>query len=144
MAAQGIHSGFGGCVVLLCRAQGSFGLFHPGAQGGAVGFQQVQRGLRLRPLGVGQGFLFGKHLLFQCLYAGRLSGSGAVSLLHLLFQRRALAGVGLPVGFQFLAPQQRDEVMYKPAAALEAALEESWNGPIWQSLKTPWLDGLDK
>ena len=51
---------------------------------------------------------------------------------------------GLPVGFQFLAPQQRDEVMYKPAAALEAALEESWNGPIWQSLKTPWLDGLDK
>ena len=36
------------------------------------------------------------------------------------------------------------EVMYKPAAALEAALEESWNGPIWQSLKTPWLDGLDK
>ena len=50
----------------------------------------------------------------------------------------------LPVGFQFLAPQQRDEVMYKPAAALEAALEESWNGPIWQSLKTPWLDGLDK
>ena len=44
----------------------------------------------------------------------------------------------------FLAPQQRDEVMYKPAAALEAALEDSWNGPIWQSLKTPWLDGLDK
>ena len=38
----------------------------------------------------------------------------------------------------------RGEVMYKPAAALEAALEESWNGPIWQSLKTPWLDGLDK
>ena len=55
-----------------------------------------------------------------------------------------LSDDGLPVGFQFLAPQQRDEVMYKPAAALEAALEESWNGPIWQSLKTPWLDGLDK
>lgn len=55
-----------------------------------------------------------------------------------------LSDDGLPVGFQFLAPQQRDEVMYKPAAALEAALEESWNGPVWQSLKTPWLDGLDK
>ena len=55
-----------------------------------------------------------------------------------------LSDDGLPVGFQFLAPQQRDEVMYKPAAALEAALEESWGGPIWQSLKTPWLDGLDK
>lgn len=34
--------------------------------------------------------------------------------------------------------------MYKPAAALEAALEESWGGPIWQSLKTPWFDGLNK
>ena len=55
-----------------------------------------------------------------------------------------LSDDGLPVGFQFLAPQQRDEVMYKPAAALEAALEEGWNGPIWQSLKTPWLDGLNK
>lgn len=55
-----------------------------------------------------------------------------------------LSDDGLPVGFQFIAPQQRDEVMYKPAAALEAALEEDWNGPIWQSLKTPWLDGLNK
>ncbi len=34
--------------------------------------------------------------------------------------------------------------MYKPAAALEAALEESWGAPIWSSLKTPWLDGLNK
>jgi aspartyl-tRNA(Asn)/glutamyl-tRNA(Gln) amidotransferase subunit A len=34
--------------------------------------------------------------------------------------------------------------MYKPAAALEAALEDSWNGPIWNDLKTPWLDGLGK
>lgn len=38
-----------------------------------------------------------------------------------------LSDDGLPVGFQFLAPQQRDEAMYKPAAALEAALEEDWN-----------------
>ena len=50
-----------------------------------------------------------------------------------------LSDDGLPVGFQFIAPQQRDEVMYKPAAALEAALEEQWGGPIWTSLKTPWL-----
>ena len=50
-----------------------------------------------------------------------------------------LSDDGLPVGFQFIAPQQRDEVMYKPAAALEAALEEQWGGPIWQDLKTPWL-----
>ena len=55
-----------------------------------------------------------------------------------------LSDDGLPVGFQFIAPQQRDEVMYKPAAALEAALGDSWNGPIWNDLKTPWLDGLGK
>ena len=55
-----------------------------------------------------------------------------------------LSDDGLPVGFQFIAPQQRDEVMYKPAAALEAALEDSWNGPIWNDLKTPCLDGLGK
>ena len=55
-----------------------------------------------------------------------------------------LSDDGLPVGFQFIAPQQRDEVMYKPAAALEAALEDGWNGPIWNDLKTPWLDGLGK
>ena len=29
-------------------------------------------------------------------------------------------------------------------AALEAALEESWGAPIWSSLKTPWLDGLNR
>lgn len=45
----------------------------------------------------------------------------------------------LPVGFQFIAPQQHDEVAYKGAAALEAALEDKWNGPVWQSLNTPWL-----
>ena len=50
-----------------------------------------------------------------------------------------LSDDGLPVGFQFIAPQQRDEVMYKPAAALEAALEDSWNGPIWNDLKTRGL-----
>ncbi|KFF31573.1 Asp-tRNA(Asn)/Glu-tRNA(Gln) amidotransferase subunit GatA [Bifidobacterium bombi] len=52
-----------------------------------------------------------------------------------------LSDDGLPVGFQFIGPQKRDDVMYKPAAALEAALEEQWGGPIWSSLKTPWLDG---
>ena len=55
-----------------------------------------------------------------------------------------LSDDGLPVGFQFIAPQQRDEVMYKPAAALEAALEDEWNGPIWKSLNASWLDGQAK
>ncbi|MDF7640262.1 Asp-tRNA(Asn)/Glu-tRNA(Gln) amidotransferase subunit GatA [Bifidobacterium sp. ESL0784] len=50
-----------------------------------------------------------------------------------------LSDDGLPVGFQLMAPQKHDEQMYKPAAALEVALEEQWGGPIWQSLKTPWL-----
>ncbi|NEG70300.1 Asp-tRNA(Asn)/Glu-tRNA(Gln) amidotransferase subunit GatA [Bifidobacterium choloepi] len=53
-----------------------------------------------------------------------------------------VASNGLPTGFQFVAPQQKDEVMYKAAAALEAALEDSWNGPVWQKMNTPWLDGL--
>jgi len=32
--------------------------------------------------------------------------------------------------------------MYKPAAALEAALQEQWGGPVFKDLKAPWLDGL--
>lgn len=50
-----------------------------------------------------------------------------------------LSDNGLPVGFQFFAPQMRDELMYKPAAALEKALEES-RGPLWNSLAAPWID----
>ncbi len=53
-----------------------------------------------------------------------------------------LSDDGLPVGFQFLAPQKRDDVMYRPAAALEAALEERNGGPIWRSMKTDWLESL--
>ena len=45
----------------------------------------------------------------------------------------------MPVGFQFFAPQKRDDVMYKPAAALEAALEETWGGNILTKMATPWL-----
>ncbi|AKV54935.1 aspartyl/glutamyl-tRNA(asn/gln) amidotransferase subunit A GatA [Bifidobacterium actinocoloniiforme DSM 22766] len=64
-----------------------------------------------------------------------MAGSPAMSI------PAGLSDDGLPVGFQFFAPQMRDEVMYKPAAALEAALQAQWGGPIHQSLKTPWLAG---
>ena len=50
-----------------------------------------------------------------------------------------LSDDGLPVGFQFISHQMQDDVMYKPAAALEAALEDKWGGPIWKSLRTPWM-----
>ncbi|PXY81485.1 Asp-tRNA(Asn)/Glu-tRNA(Gln) amidotransferase subunit GatA [Bifidobacterium asteroides] len=65
-----------------------------------------------------------------------LAGTPAMSI------PAGLSDDGLPVGFQFFAPQMRDEVMYRPAAALEAALEEQWGGPIFRKLSTPWLDGL--
>ena len=37
---------------------------------------------------------------------------------------------GLPSGFQILAPATHDERLYEVGAALEAALEENWGGPI--------------
>lgn len=48
----------------------------------------------------------------------------------------------LPTGVQFLAWQMKDEVMYKVAAAAEAALTARWGGSILQKMKTPWLDRL--
>lgn len=37
---------------------------------------------------------------------------------------------GLPVGFQVLAPAKQDHRMYRVGAALEAALEKTWGGPL--------------
>ncbi|BDZ43028.1 hypothetical protein GCM10025865_23270 [Paraoerskovia sediminicola] len=37
---------------------------------------------------------------------------------------------GLPVGFQVLAPAKADDRLYRVGAALEAALEKSWGGPL--------------
>jgi len=41
-----------------------------------------------------------------------------------------LSDDGLPVGFQILAPAKSDDRLYLVGAALEAALENSWGGPL--------------
>jgi aspartyl-tRNA(Asn)/glutamyl-tRNA(Gln) amidotransferase subunit A len=53
-----------------------------------------------------------------------LSGDPALSLPN------GLSDDGLPVGFQIIAPQKRDDRLYRVGAALEAALEKQWGGPI--------------
>ncbi len=39
-------------------------------------------------------------------------------------------GAGLPSGFQILAPAKADDRLYRVGAALEAALENAWGGPL--------------
>ncbi len=52
-----------------------------------------------------------------------------------------LSDDGLPVGFQVLAPAKADDRMYRIGAALEAALESSWGGPLLA--KAPALAGKE-
>ncbi len=49
---------------------------------------------------------------------------------------------GLPAGFQVLAPAMADDRLYRVGAALEAALEERWGGPLLD--KAPALEGGSK
>jgi len=53
-----------------------------------------------------------------------LSGDPAMSIPN------GLDDKGLPVGFQIIAPQKQDDRLYRVGAALEAALEKKWGGPI--------------
>ena len=46
---------------------------------------------------------------------------------------------GLPTGFQVLAPALADDRLYRVGAALEAALEKQWGGPLLD--KAPTLEG---
>ncbi len=46
---------------------------------------------------------------------------------------------GLPVGLQVLAPATKDERLYGVGAALEAALQQRWGGPLLD--RAPALDG---
>jgi aspartyl-tRNA(Asn)/glutamyl-tRNA(Gln) amidotransferase subunit A len=51
---------------------------------------------------------------------------------------------GLPVGFQILAPALADDRLYRVGAALEAALEAQWGGPLLDRAPALGLDtGLD-
>ena len=100
LGLQGIHSGFGSGIGLLCLFEGMLSPLHAGAQGGAAGFQCIQRGLCLGPLRIGQGCTSGSGLLFQRIGAGILRGGGAVSFSGGLFQCRALAAFCLTVGLQ--------------------------------------------
>ena len=49
---------------------------------------------------------------------------------------------GLPAGFQVLAPAAADDRLYLVGAALEAALEQRWGGPLLD--KAPVLEGPGK
>lgn len=58
-----------------------------------------------------------------------------------------LSDDGLPVGFQVLAPAKADDRMYRVGAALEAALEKSWGGPLLgraPELPTSELEGMSR
>ncbi|HIT77049.1 MAG TPA: Asp-tRNA(Asn)/Glu-tRNA(Gln) amidotransferase subunit GatA [Candidatus Avipropionibacterium avicola] len=41
---------------------------------------------------------------------------------------------GLPVGLQVMAPPMADDRLYRVGAAVEAALQEQWGGPLWRTL----------
>ena len=100
LCGQRLYGGFGGGNGLLGLFQAALCRVHTGAQGAAVGFQLVQRCLCVRAPGVGQGGAPLCNLPFQRVCAGVLGGGAAVGLGSGLLQRRALAGLGLPVGFQ--------------------------------------------
>ncbi|HEX5907401.1 MAG TPA: Asp-tRNA(Asn)/Glu-tRNA(Gln) amidotransferase GatCAB subunit A, partial [Propionibacteriaceae bacterium] len=44
---------------------------------------------------------------------------------------------GLPVGLQVMAPPLADDRLYRVGAALEAALEPAWGGPLLDRIPEP-------
>lgn len=68
-----------------------------------------------------------------CTIPANLAGIPAMSV------PAGLDDDGLPIGFQFMAPQKRDDLLYRPAAALEKALEQE-SGPVLDRLSAPWLE----
>ncbi|RKS71288.1 aspartyl-tRNA(Asn)/glutamyl-tRNA(Gln) amidotransferase subunit A [Motilibacter peucedani] len=68
-----------------------------------------------------------------CTIPSNLAGGAAMSV------PCGLSDDGLPVGFQVMAPAMADDRLYLVGAALEAALEQRWGGPLLA--KAPVLEG---
>ena len=100
LCGQRLHSGLGGGNGLFSLFQLALCRVHTGAQGAAVSLQLVQCRLCVRAPGVGQGGAPLCDLPLQRVSTCILCGSTAVGLGSGLLQRRTLAGLGLPVGFQ--------------------------------------------
>ena len=100
LCGQRLHGGFSGGNGLLGLFQLALRRVHAGAQGAAVGFQLVQCRLCVRAPGVGQSGAPLCDLTLQRVSTCILGGGAAVGFGGGLFQCRALAGLGLPVGFQ--------------------------------------------
>ena len=100
LCGQRLYGGFGGGNALLGLFQLALRRVHTGAQGAAVGFQLVQCRLCVRAPGVGQGGAPLCDLPLQRVSTCILGGGAAVCFGGGLFQCRALAGLGLTVGFQ--------------------------------------------
>jgi aspartyl-tRNA(Asn)/glutamyl-tRNA(Gln) amidotransferase subunit A len=60
-----------------------------------------------------------------------LAGNSAMSI------PAGLDGSGLPVGLQIMAPAMADDRLYRVGAAVEAALQASWGGPLLDKLTVP-------
>ena len=69
-----------------------------------------------------------------CTIPSNLAGGAAMSL------PAGLSDDGLPAGFQIMAPAMADDRLYLVGAALEAALEDRWGGPLLA--KAPVLEGV--
>lgn len=52
-----------------------------------------------------------------------------------------LDSLGLPIGFQIMADRKKDELAFKVASALEAAVSEGNGGPIWNKAPRLWRSG---
>jgi aspartyl-tRNA(Asn)/glutamyl-tRNA(Gln) amidotransferase subunit A len=65
------------------------------------------------------------YLADLCTIPSDLAGNAALSVPCGL-----AAEDGLPVGLQVMAPALGDDRLYRVAAAVEAALEQRWGGPL--------------